>query len=119
MRRSRWFSWARSAGRWGFMFHRLTGLALVVYLGIHLVLLSQLRHGPGQWDAFVELMSSPLVLVVDVMLFAAIALHGLNGLRLTLLGLGRAIRWQKELLWASLALAAALTAWVGARMLSG
>jgi succinate dehydrogenase / fumarate reductase cytochrome b subunit len=119
MRRSRWFGWGGSAGRWAFMLHRVTGLALTLYLGVHLVLLNQLRGGPGEWDAFVRLVGSPIFLALDALLFGAAAFHGFNGLRLTILGLGRAVRWQKEMLWASVALAVAFTAWFGTRMISG
>lgn len=114
-----WFRAEGSVGRWGFSLHRLTGLALSLYLGVHLVLLNQLRAGPGAWDAFVRLMRSPLILALDALLLGAAAFHGFNGLRLTLLGLGWAVRWQKVMLWASVVLAAACTVWVGARMICG
>jgi succinate dehydrogenase / fumarate reductase cytochrome b subunit len=119
MKRSTWFGWGRSAGRWGFMLHRASGLALTLYLGIHLALLGQLRAGPGRWDAFVRLASSPTFLLLDALLFGAAAFHGFNGLRLTILGLGWAVDRQKELLWVSVALAAALTATVGIAMILG
>ena len=114
-----WFRAGGSVGRWAFMLHRVTGLALTFYLGIHLVLLNQLRAGPSAWDAFVRLVSAPGFLALDALLLGAAAFHGFNGLRLTMLGLGWAVRWQKEMLWASVALAMAFTAWFGARMISG
>jgi succinate dehydrogenase / fumarate reductase cytochrome b subunit len=98
------------------MFHRVTGLALVVYLGLHLALLSLLRSGPQGWDAFVQLAGSPLFLALDAMLFAAITFHAFNGLRLTLLGMGWGIHRQRQLLWACAALAAACTAGVAIAM---
>jgi succinate dehydrogenase / fumarate reductase cytochrome b subunit len=114
-----WFRAGGSVGRWAFMLHRVTGLALTLYLGVHLVLLSQLRAGPNEWDAFVRLVRSPVYVALDALLLGVAAFHGFNGLRLTMLGLGRAVRWQKEMLWASVALAVAFTAWFGARMISG
>jgi len=101
------------------MLHRVTGLALTLYLGLHLVLLNQLRAGPGAWDAFVSLVRSPVFLILDALLLGAAAFHGFNGIRLTMLGLGWAVRWQKVMLWASVVLAVAFTAWFGARMISG
>ena len=83
----------------------------MAYLYLHLAVLSQLLGGPAQWDSFVALARSPLFLVLDVILLVGVLIHGLNGLRLTLLGLGRGLRWQKPLFWASMALATALTAW--------
>ena len=114
-----WFRAGGSVGRWAFMLHRVTGLALTLYLGIHLVLLNQLRAGPSAWDAFVSLVRSPVFLILDALLLGAAAFHGFNGLRLTMLGLGWAVRWQKVMLWASVVLAVAFTAWIGARMISG
>lgn len=101
----------RSAGVWAFRLHRLSGIGLVVYLYLHLAVLNQLRGGPGHWDAFVVLARSPLFLALDVILLGGVLIHALNGLRLTLLGFGRGLRWQQQLWWASLTLAVALTAW--------
>ena len=110
--RSRWFEFRLdSGGMLGFMLHRLTGIGLVVYLYLHLALLNQLRQGPAAWDAFVQSMRSPWVLLADLVLLFGILMHGLNGLRLTLLGFGKFLRWQQELFWSSLILAVVLTAW--------
>ncbi|MGD0574890.1 MAG: succinate dehydrogenase, cytochrome b556 subunit [Anaerolineales bacterium] len=113
---SRWFARERSAGRLAFMLHRLTGLALVLYLSLHLAVLSRLRAGPGAWDSFVHLVSTPLFLSLDVLLLGAVLLHGLNGLRLTLLGLGQGGGWQRKLFWMSLGIGLGLTCLVGSAM---
>ena len=74
----------RRTGMWAFALNRLTGIGLVVYLYLHFVMLSQLLQGPAAWDAFVALARSPLVLVFDVVLFAGLVIHGLNGFRVAL-----------------------------------
>jgi succinate dehydrogenase / fumarate reductase cytochrome b subunit len=108
----RWFDLRRrSAGLWAFRLHRLSGIGLVFYLYLHLAVLNQLRGGPGRWDAFVALARSPLFLALDVILLGGVLIHGLNGLRLTLLGFGRGLRWQKQLFWVSLTLSVVLTGW--------
>jgi succinate dehydrogenase / fumarate reductase cytochrome b subunit len=109
---SRWFDLQfPTAGKLAFMLHRLSGIGLVAYLYLHLLLLNKLRQGPAAWDGFVQVMRSPLVLVLDGILLFGILIHGLNGLRLTLIGFGTFLRWQRVLFWFNLALAIVLTIW--------
>ena len=77
--------------------NRITGIGLVVYLYLHLVILSMLAGGPGMWDPFVALAKSPAFLALDVILIAGWLIHGLNGLRITLNGFGIGVRSQKAL----------------------
>ena len=85
----------RKLGMWAYALNRLTGLALVFYLYLHLVVLSQLTQGAGAWDSFLALAKSPLFLCLDVILLAGLLLHGLNGLRLMLNSLGLSVASQK------------------------
>ena len=78
----------RRIGGIAFLVTRLTGLAVLGYLYLHLVALSLLARGPAAWDAFVALASSPPVLVLDVLLVTAILLHALTGVRMALVGAG-------------------------------
>jgi len=95
----RWFAFAkRSLGMAGFVLNRVAGLGLVLYLLIHLVVLSQLTRGPQGWDAFIALARSPLFLTLDVILLAGIIGHGLNGLRVALIGNGILVPWQRRML---------------------
>jgi len=91
------------------MLHRLSGIALVLYLILHLIVISQLYGGPERWDTFLKLTQSPFFPVFDVLLFWGVIFHGLNGLRLTLLSLGYVLRWQKKLFWLNLAVTLGLT----------
>jgi succinate dehydrogenase / fumarate reductase cytochrome b subunit len=91
------------------MLHRLSGIGLVVYLYLHLAVLSQLRQGAQGWDRFVALAKSPLFLLLEAVLLFGVLVHGLNGLRLELVGTGRGMRWQKPLFWVGLGLAMLLT----------
>lgn len=95
----RWFSLRkRSLGMWGFVLNRVAGLGLVLYLVLHLVVLSLLTRGPEGWDSFVALAQSPVFLLLDVVLLAGIIGHGLNGLRVALIGTGILVRWQHQML---------------------
>jgi succinate dehydrogenase / fumarate reductase cytochrome b subunit len=97
-RAGRWFDVRRrKAGSWAYALNRITGIGLVVYMYLHLVILSMLLGGPGSWDAFVSLARSPYFLALDVILFAGALIHGLNGLRLALTSFAVGVKIQKAI----------------------
>ena len=108
----------RRLGGWAFALNRLSGLGVLLYLSLHLVILSTLARGPDAWDSFVGLASSPVVLAFDVLLLAGLLLHGLNGIRLTLMGFGLVVSHQKAA-FAALLVIAALVALAGAIRIFG
>ena len=96
----------RGLGMWAYVLNRVTGIGLVVYLYIHLVVLSMLTGGPAAWDPFIKVVRSPLFLGLDVVLISGWLIHGLNGLRVTLTGVGLGVRAQKAMFVGFMALAA-------------
>ena len=95
---ARWFDVRRrKAGMWAYTLNRITGIGLVVYLYLHLGVLSMLIQGQSAWDSFVALARSPFYLALDVVLLAGILIHGLNGLRLAVTGFGFSAGAQKAL----------------------
>ena len=98
----------RRVGMWAYVAMRISAIGLVLYLFLHLVILSQLAVGPSAWDGFVALAKSPAFLALDVILIVGILVHGLNGLRLTLVGLGIGVPRHKTMLWIGLVLTVAL-----------
>jgi succinate dehydrogenase / fumarate reductase cytochrome b subunit len=97
-RACRWFDVRRrKLGMWAYALNRITGIGLVVYLYLHLGVLSLLARGQSSWDSFVSLARSPYYLAFDVILLAGILIHGLNGLRVTLTGFDVGVRAQKAL----------------------
>lgn len=94
----RWFDpRSRKAGSWAFALNRLTALALTFYLALHLVVLNKLTQGPQAYNEFVAFAQSPWIKAGEVALIAAVMLHGLNGMRLTLLAFGLGLRQQRFL----------------------
>jgi len=87
----------RKPGMVAFALNRITGIGLVVYLLLHLAILSLLASGRANWDGFVHLASSPIFLALDVILIAGILIHGLNGIRVALIGIGVGVRSQKSI----------------------
>jgi succinate dehydrogenase / fumarate reductase cytochrome b subunit len=101
-RRPRWLDpRGRHLGTWAFVANRLTGLGLVAYLYLHLVILSTLLRGPAAWDGLVGLFRQPVFLAFDLLLVAGLAFHGLNGLRVALVGSGLLVDRHKALLAAA------------------
>lgn len=100
-----WFNLkGKRVGFWAYVVMRLSAVGLVLYLFLHLAILSQLAVGPAAWDNFVALAKSPAVLLLDVVLIIGILAHGLNGIRLTLIGFGLGVPRQKLMLWIGLIL---------------
>jgi succinate dehydrogenase / fumarate reductase, cytochrome b subunit len=98
----------RSAGHLAFSLNRLTGLGLTFYLYLHLVVLSQLLRGASAWRGFLRLATTPAFLGLDVLLIFGLLVHGLNGLRVALVGTGVAPDRQKALFWSLMTFAAIL-----------
>ena len=96
----------RRLGGWAFALNRLSGLGVLAYLYLHLLILSTLARGPDAWDSFVAIALNPLVLVMDVVLLAGLLIHGLNGIRVTLVGLDLVASRQKALFVALMVIAA-------------
>lgn len=101
----------RKLGMWAYTLNRVSGLGLVLYLFIHLAVLRLLAGGPAAWDNFLALVRSPPFLALDVVLLAGLLIHGLNGIRLTITGLGIGVpahkTWFLALMAAALILSAA------------
>jgi succinate dehydrogenase / fumarate reductase cytochrome b subunit len=113
-RASRWLDVRRrKLGMWAYALNRITGIGLVVYLYLHLVILSLLLRGAAAWDSFVALARSPFYLALDVILLAGILVHGLNGLRIALTGFGIGVGAQKTI-FIVLMVVSAIALWVAA-----
>lgn len=80
-------------GRWGwerylYTLHRVTGLGILLYFLMHILLTSSRVLGQGRWDQAMGAVSGPIFVVGEFLVFAAFAFHALNGLRLVLIELG-------------------------------
>jgi len=78
----------RSLGHVAFVGNRVTGLGLVFYLYLHLGVLSLLLLGEDAWSDFLRLATTTIFLLLDVLLLFGVLYHGLNGIRVTLVGTG-------------------------------
>jgi succinate dehydrogenase / fumarate reductase cytochrome b subunit len=107
-----------SVGMIAWYLQRITGVALVGYLLLHIFLIgSSLLRGRAAFDSMLSLlMGSKLFLILDLALLAAVLIHGLNGIRLILFDVGVGILNQKKIFWTAMAIALGLFAWAVVRM---
>jgi succinate dehydrogenase / fumarate reductase cytochrome b subunit len=82
-------------GRWGFeryayALHRLTGLGILLYFLMHIVVTSLRASGIYLWVDGGPL-QKPIFKIGEFLVFAAFAYHAFNGLRLVLVELGVAV----------------------------
>ncbi len=82
-------------GRWGieryaYALHRVTGVGILLYLLMHIVVTSLRALGIYLWDGEGPL-HKPIFRLGEFLVFAAFAYHGLNGMRLVLVELGFAV----------------------------
>ena len=94
---------------WAFLVHRLSGLALALFLPFHFWALGQALAGEAALDDFLRWTEQPLVKASEWGLVILLAAHFAGGLRLLALEFLPWQDWQKTLL----ALAAAVTIAIG------
>jgi len=80
-------------GRWGpdrylYSLHRLTGLGLLAYFVLHILLTSSRALGQEAWEQSMARVSGPIFLLGEYLVFVAFAFHAINGVRLALAELG-------------------------------
>lgn len=63
------------------LLHRLSGVALAVFLPLHFIALGTALSGAGALDSFLSLTHSPLVKVAEWGLVSALSVHMALGLR--------------------------------------
>jgi fumarate reductase subunit D len=96
---------------WAFLVHRVSGLALAIFLPAHFLVLGQALGGEGALDAALRWTEAPLVKTAEVALVVLLAAHLTGGLRILALEFLTWRNWQKGLaaLAAGIALAVGLT----------
>ena len=92
--------WAIGA-RWGieryaYTLHRITGLGILAYFLMHIIVTSHIAFGQGSWEWWMRLFNALPFKIGEYLVFVAFAFHGLNGIRLILVELGFAVGLPEE-----------------------
>ena len=99
----------KSTGFISFVLRRLTGVALVIYLFMHMWVIGSAMSGPDTFDARLNLVQTPLFKVLEIALLAAVVYHAFDGLRLLIVHYFNVTEYRKSLFYAAFGIAAILT----------
>ena len=72
-------------GQWSWLLHRVTGVAVLLFLFIHILDTALILVGPLWYNRILEIYRLPLFGVMEIGLFAAVLYHALNGFRIVLI----------------------------------
>ena len=93
---------------WAFIVHRVSGVALALFLPVHFWALAQALQGEARLETFLRWTEQPLVKAGEGVLVLLLAAHMAGGVRLLMIELMAWRDWQKSLLAAASALSFAV-----------
>jgi succinate dehydrogenase / fumarate reductase, cytochrome b subunit len=91
------YAW-KYVGNVAFWIQRVTGIALVGYLILHVHTIHDLQN-PQKFDDALKLFSTPVFKLGEIALLGNVILHALNGIRLTMVDLGVGLTRQRQVFW--------------------
>lgn len=98
-------------GMWSFVLHRISGIAISVFLLLHIwEITSVVRGGAEGFTSQMASMAAKLWVVGEWLLFLALTFHGINGIRLILLDLGWGVHEHKRGFWTVFVISAIIIA---------
>jgi succinate dehydrogenase / fumarate reductase, cytochrome b subunit len=72
-------------GQWSWLLHRVTGVAVILFLFVHVLDTALVGWGPEAYNRVTAAYHNPLVRLLELGLVAAVLYHSLNGLKITLI----------------------------------
>jgi succinate dehydrogenase / fumarate reductase cytochrome b subunit len=97
------------SGMWSWLFHRISGLGILLFLLVHIVDVSLLGFGPRVYNDGILLFDSVIVRLVSLSLVAAVFYHALNGVRIMIVDFWRkGVLYQKAMFIAALVVTIAI-----------
>ena len=88
-------------GQWAWVFHRLSGLGVLLFLTIHIADTSMVYFYPPLYEEALKLYKSVPFGVGELLLAAALIYHGLNGIRVALVDFEPNLTRYQRPMWAA------------------
>ena len=86
-------------GSWAFLFHRLSGIGVWLFLVLHVIDIYLAGGDPHAYDDLLQFYASPVGRLMEILLGAALLYHALNGLRILLIDLWPSMAVHHKALW--------------------
>src|SRR6266567_2141121 len=88
----------RGRGQWSWVAHRVTGVAIILFLFAHVVDTALVGWGPTAYNRVIHVYQNPIVGLLELGLVAAVIYHPLNGIRIMIIDFWpRASDWHRQL----------------------
>ncbi|OOP56024.1 MAG: succinate dehydrogenase, cytochrome b556 subunit [Candidatus Brocadia carolinensis] len=92
----------RNAGMYAFWAHRITGIVVTIFLFLHIWTLSSVFRGKDAYDYAISKFDTTFGYLFQYVLLLTVAIHLVNGIRITVVDFCGITRSQKKLLWISI-----------------
>jgi succinate dehydrogenase / fumarate reductase cytochrome b subunit len=92
----------RSTGFISFFLRRLTGIALVIYLLLHMWVIGGINSGTATFNDRMEFLGKPLFRLAEIALLAAVVYHAIDGIRLLIVNYFDVTEYRKSLFYAAM-----------------
>jgi len=87
-------------GMWSWIFHRVTGVGVLLFVFIHVIDTMLVLFGPKIYNHAIALYRLPAFRIGEVIIASAVLYHALNGIRVILVDfLPRATRYHRTLFY--------------------
>jgi succinate dehydrogenase / fumarate reductase cytochrome b subunit len=86
-------------GSLAYVLHRVTGLALIFFIFFHILSITKSQATPEAYDLMIRRMQEPDFKIGEILLFAGLLYHGLNGIRIVLVDFAWTRTTHHKTLW--------------------
>ena len=88
-----------NVGTVSWLLHRVSGVALAIYLIPHFLSINASREGPEVFNATLAVFTAPVYKAAELMLIMVVAFHAFNGVRIIMVDFFTLSHRQKLLFW--------------------
>ena len=99
----------KTTGFVSFALRRFTGIALVIYLALHMYVIGSINQGPEAFDTRLAFVQTTFFKFAEIALLAAVVYHAIDGIRLLMVHYFNVTEYRKSLFYAAFVVAAILT----------
>ncbi|MBE2199465.1 MAG: succinate dehydrogenase, cytochrome b556 subunit [Anaerolinea sp.] len=90
----------KTTGFFSFAMRRISGVALALYLFMHMWVIGSVNQGAAAFDARLSMVQSPLFKFLEIALLAAVIYHAVDGVRLLIVHYFDVAEYRQSLFYA-------------------